>query len=90
MQMDNFKVIFHINESNKWNTLLANVSNLIKDLGNENVTIEVLANGSAVTEYISAEISLNDALVFAHDFKYIIDYKNQTATREDFVVDIVF
>jgi hypothetical protein len=36
------------------------------------------------------KISLNDALVFAHDFKYIIDFKNQTATREDFVVDIVF
>lgn len=53
--MDNFKVIFHINESNKWNILLANVSNLIKDLGNENVTIEVLANGGAVAEYIFAD-----------------------------------
>lgn len=36
------------------------------------------------------KVSLNDALVFAHDFKYIIDFKNQRATRENCKVDIVF
>lgn len=36
------------------------------------------------------KISLTDALVFANDYKYIIDFKNQTATREHCVVDIVF
>lgn len=36
------------------------------------------------------KVSLNDALVFAHDYKYFIDFKNQTAIRENCVIDIVF
>ncbi|MDF2883565.1 MAG: pyridoxamine 5-phosphate oxidase family protein [Clostridiaceae bacterium] len=36
------------------------------------------------------KVSLNDALVFAHDFKYIIDFKSQRAERENCIVDIVF
>jgi hypothetical protein len=36
------------------------------------------------------KVSLNDALLFANDYKYIIDFKNQTAARKDFVVDITF
>lgn len=36
------------------------------------------------------KVTLNDALVFAHDFKYFIDFKNQTATRENYIIDIVF
>lgn len=36
------------------------------------------------------KISLCDALVFAHDYKYFIDFENQTATREKCVIDIVF
>lgn len=36
------------------------------------------------------KVALNDALVFANDFKYFIDFKSQTATREKCVIDIVF
>lgn len=36
------------------------------------------------------KVSLDDALVFAHDYKYLIDFRNQTATREDCVIDIAF
>lgn len=36
------------------------------------------------------KIDLNDALVFAHDYKYIIDFKNEVAAKERCVVDIVF
>jgi hypothetical protein len=36
------------------------------------------------------KIDLMDALVFAHDYKYFIDFEDQTTTRQDFVVDIVF
>jgi uncharacterized protein len=49
--MEKYKVLFHINEPSKWNTLLANVNNLIKDLGQDNVIIEVVANGMAVVDY---------------------------------------
>lgn len=36
------------------------------------------------------KIALDDALVFANDYKYIIDFGNQRATRESWVVDIIF
>ncbi|MEA4883582.1 MAG: pyridoxamine 5'-phosphate oxidase family protein [Clostridia bacterium] len=36
------------------------------------------------------KIKLQDALVFAHDFKYFIDFEKRTATKEKCVVDIVF
>lgn len=35
-------------------------------------------------------IRLQDALVFAHDSKYFIDFEKRTATKEKCVVDIVF
>lgn len=36
------------------------------------------------------KIDLNDALVFAHDYKYFIDFKNEVSTREKYIIDIVF
>jgi len=36
------------------------------------------------------KITLTDSLVFAHDYKYFIDFKNKTATREKFIIDILF
>ena len=36
------------------------------------------------------KVDLADALVFAHDYQYFIDFKQKTAMRKDFVVDIVF
>lgn len=36
------------------------------------------------------KIDLTDALVFADDYKYFIDFQSMTATRENCIVDIVF
>lgn len=36
------------------------------------------------------KVVLSDALVFAHDYKYLVDFRNKTASREAFIVDIVF
>lgn len=58
--MTNYKVIFHINESDKWNTILNNVSNLLKAFSKEQVEIIVLANGESVRYYESEPISTND------------------------------
>ncbi|MDK2836863.1 MAG: uncharacterized protein PWP21_1640 [Thermosediminibacterales bacterium] len=49
--MSEYKVIFHIDENNKWNLLLKNVSNLLNAIDNEKVRIEVLANSEAVKYY---------------------------------------
>lgn len=49
--MAEYKVIFHIDENNKWNLLLKNVSNLLNAIDSEKVHIEVLANSEAVKYY---------------------------------------
>lgn len=54
--MSKYKVIFHIDEMNKWNLLLANVKNLINGFNGENLLIEVLANSEAVNFYILNEV----------------------------------
>jgi intracellular sulfur oxidation DsrE/DsrF family protein len=46
-----YKVIFHIDELNKWNLVLKNVSNLLAAIGNSSFQIEVLANAEAVKAY---------------------------------------
>ena len=43
-----YQVIFHIDEILKSKLVLGNINNLIKDLGEENLEIELLANSEAV------------------------------------------
>lgn len=49
--MAEYKVIFHIDENDKWNLLLKNVSNLLNATDGEKIYIEVLANSEAVKYY---------------------------------------
>lgn len=58
--MQNYKVIFHIDEMSKWKLLLANVNNMIHDLKNQSITIEVLVNSEAVKFFIQNELNEND------------------------------
>ncbi len=44
------KVIFHLNEEDKTNEVLANIRNLRKDM--EGVEIELLVNGMAVRDFV--------------------------------------
>ena len=43
-----YHVIFHVDEMIKSKLVLGNINNLIKDLGEENLEIELLANSEAV------------------------------------------
>lgn len=55
-----YKVIFHIDELNKWNLTLKNTSNLLDAINTDNFNIEVLANAEAVKAYVSNnELDLN-------------------------------
>lgn len=50
------KIVFHIDETEKWDMLLANIENIIK-YSVETKTdfkVEVVANGIAVTKYLDA------------------------------------
>lgn len=46
--MDEYKVVFHIDEQVKADLALHNISNLITDIGRENLEIELVANSDAV------------------------------------------
>jgi len=46
--MDKYKVIFHIDEQIKIGLVLNNISNLIIDIGQENLEIEMVANSDVV------------------------------------------
>ncbi len=53
--MDKLKVLFHINETEKWKVVLGNITNLISDVGEENVDVVVVANGFSVYGYTDPE-----------------------------------
>ena len=64
--MSEYKVIFHIDEINKWKLLLNNVSNLLNASNNDKFYIEVLANSEAVKyydiNYVDADIDTMQSL----------------------------
>ena len=51
--MKTYKVIFHVDELDKWKLLLKNVSNLLDAIDDNEYSIEVLANSEAVKFYDS-------------------------------------
>lgn len=54
--MDKLKALFHVNESSRWDAALGNVANLIKNVGEGNAEISVLANGASVCAYKDSEM----------------------------------
>jgi len=47
--MNGLKVLFHINDSSKWQIVLVNITNFLNDVGQDNANIEVMINGEAVS-----------------------------------------
>jgi hypothetical protein len=50
--MERLKVLFHINELKRWDVVLGNITNLLKDVGEDAVDVIALANGPSVKAYI--------------------------------------
>lgn len=46
--MSKYRVIFHLHEEERGTTAFSNVINLVKDLGEENLDVELLMNGTGV------------------------------------------
>lgn len=61
--MNEYSVIFHVDEMNKWKLVLANTQNLINALHEDTLTIEILANSEAVKYLIQANLNEDDLLV---------------------------
>lgn len=51
--MDKLKVLFHIDESDRWQRVLVNITNFLNDVGQGNAAVEVVANGEAVSVFRS-------------------------------------
>lgn len=49
--MDKLKVLFHVNDPERWQRTLLNIKNFVLDVGQEHAEIEVVANGAAVSVY---------------------------------------
>ncbi|SHF37069.1 hypothetical protein SAMN02745218_02084 [Desulfofundulus australicus DSM 11792] len=52
------KVLFHINEAERWPRVITNIINFLRDVGAERASIVVLANGSGVLGYNPGEQDL--------------------------------
>ncbi len=46
--MGKLKVLFHINEVDRWDVAFGNITNLINDVGEWNADVAALANGPSV------------------------------------------
>ena len=53
--MDKLKVLFHVNDAERWNVALGNITNLIKDVGKDAVDVVLIANGQGVNAYADGE-----------------------------------
>lgn len=52
--MTQYKVVLHINETERWHVALGNAANLIKAVGEDKAEAVCLANGNAVITYEDA------------------------------------
>ena len=50
--MNKFKVVFYMKEQVKVGVILNNISNLVTDIGIENLEIEMVSNGDAVKAFV--------------------------------------
>lgn len=53
--MEKMKVLFHVNEPDRWKVALGNITNLIKDVGGEAVDVVLIANGPGIGAYAEAD-----------------------------------
>lgn len=47
-RLENYKVIFHLDEVEKASTVFSNINNLLTDLGGDDIDVELLINGDGV------------------------------------------
>lgn len=60
--MENLKVLFHLNETDKWKATLNNLNNFIKGGENYNKEIVVVVNGEAVKGYLKGTDKMDNII----------------------------
>ena len=93
---DHYRVVFHVTENNtqKWNIVLNNVSNIQHDLGKRNVTVEIVTHGPGI-EMLKAESKVAARLAQALDNGVVLDacentMRNAGVTRADMYAGVSF
>ena len=69
-----YRVVFHVTEDNpqKWNIVLNNVGNVQKDLGKDNVQIEIVTHGPGIN-MLKADSKVAARLAQALDNNVVLD-----------------
>jgi intracellular sulfur oxidation DsrE/DsrF family protein len=53
--VEKLKVLFHVNEIDRWPVALGNITNLFRDVGADGADVVVLANGASVAVFADAD-----------------------------------
>lgn len=54
--MTNLNTVLHISDNERWSKALKNIENYLKDIGENNAIIEVVANSDAVKAYKAQDL----------------------------------
>lgn len=91
-----YRVVFHVTENNpeKWNIVLNNAGNIQKDLGKDNVQIEIVTHGPGIN-MLKAESAVAPRLAQALDNSVVLDVcentmRNAKLTKADMYGGVSF
>lgn len=52
---DKMRVLLHVSDNQRWSMALGSIINLLKDVGQDNADVVLVANGGAVSSYASSD-----------------------------------
>lgn len=91
-----YRVVFHVTEDNpqKWNIVLNNAGNIQKDLGKQNVQIEIVTHGPGI-DMLKADSKVASRLAQALDNNIVLDacentMRNAHVKKEDMYSGVSF
>jgi intracellular sulfur oxidation DsrE/DsrF family protein len=91
-----YRVVFHVTENDpqKWNIVLNNVGNVQKDLGKQNVMIEIVTHGPGL-EMLKSDSKVGPRLAQALDNNVVLDACENTmraahVTKADMYAGVTF
>jgi intracellular sulfur oxidation DsrE/DsrF family protein len=91
-----YRVVFHVTENDpqKWNIVLNNVGNVQKDLGKQNVMIEIVTHGPGI-EMLKSDSKVGPRLAQALDNNVVLDACENTmraahVTKADMYAGVTF
>ena len=77
------KVLFHINQPERWPMLIMNINNFLRDVGPGVASIEVVANGGGVLAYSKGERDMIAQLEDLHQRKVVFNACRNALVKHD-------